>query len=192
MKSKNSSLFIIITYLAYGLCADFFLNSIIDKVRGESFTGFRIFTIIEHALLSKYIYVHLKSIRLKKICKILSFLFFLTSAVDFFLPHQDTFDSIPAGLSALLIILFSTFYLFDQLQNPKSIIYYNASFWMISSFILYFSGTFFIFIFYNYYKSAEYVSFYTIINSFFSLLRNILILVGVSTTVQKKKNVFFQ
>lgn len=191
-KQRNTSFFIIVLYLLYGLGADFFINKLYDHIWGETFTGFRIFTAIEYFFITLYIYKTLQVNQLKKIIFAFSILFSTVSIFDFYRPHQDSFDSLPAGLSAILIILYSTLFFYEQLNNAKTVIYDDQRFWVIVAFVIYFSGTFFIFIFYNYYKSPLYISFYSAINGFFTLSRNILLIISIFMGEKKKNDFFFQ
>lgn len=187
-RRKSTSLFFISLYLAYGIIADFFLNKVIDYIWKESFSGFRIYTIAEYIFLSLFLNQSIKSSKSLYLIKVLSILFILYTGYDFLQPHSEIFDSIPAGISSLLIILYCNFYFFEKLHDPKIIIYNEFTFWIVASLVLYFSGTFFLFVFYNYYKSKAYVNLYSLFNGLFIVVRNILFLIGVCLPFSKKSD----
>jgi len=178
---KNTSLSILIIYLIYSLFADFFLNHLIDNISSIDHLGFRVFTLIEYVLIFFYFKKLLKKKNNLRALVISFFLFLFTYSYDFFYRSNETFDSIPVGVSAILIFLYSSLYLFEQIADPKVLIYQQQPFWIIAAFIIYFAGTFFIFVGYNYQDSREYSEMYSYFNYFFTIVRNILFLIGLSS-----------
>jgi hypothetical protein len=58
---------------------------------------------------------------------------------------KKSFDSLPASVESILIVAYSIFYLFDQMNKPQIIfIYQEPNFWFVVGFIIYFSGTLFL------------------------------------------------
>ena len=76
-----------------------------------------------------------------------SAVFFVFSVYYFLTVKNNTFDSLPASIESILIVAYSIFYLFDQMNKPQVIfIYQEPHFWFVVAFIIYFSGTLFLFI----------------------------------------------
>ncbi len=184
-KRKNTSLSLLIIYLFYSLCADFFLNKYIDKFSGIDSLGFRLFTLLEYVFIFFYFKKLLKNKTNEHILIISFIVFSVVYFFDFFWRRNDTFDSIPVGVSAIFIFLYSSLYLFEQIKNTSSLIYQQQSFWIISSFIIYFAGTLFIFIGFNYQNTREYTELYSYFNYFFTVIRNFMILIGLSIKKQE-------
>ena len=179
-----------VLYLSYGLIADFILNAHFDKIIGIEFIGFRLYTIIEYALITLYFTKILYKKNFLASISISVILFALIVIFDFALRTKETFDSVPVGASALLILFYCTLFLFEKIKDTQKIIYHNNSFWIICGLIFYFSGTFFIFIGYKYYNSKEYNEIYSLINYFFSVIRNVFVLVAIAKSGRKNNALF--
>ena len=111
---------------------------------------------------------------------------------------QD-FDSIPVGIEAIAIILMCVYYLFIQIKGVNDLFVYSTSnFWIMITFLIYISGTFFLGIMAeNYLQSkafrAQYMIQYIIINSTFNVLKNILFSIAMlmkppNTILQRDKS----
>ena len=129
----------------------------------------------------------------KQIILICITLFVSYSLLDLFLSKAETFDSIPTVLESLMIISFSIFYLYEKMTNPDSLFLYNSPhFWIVSALLLYFSGSFFAFIYaQNYSNSPEVAKTFRTITKYLTFIQNILFLVAfiiAKKPVQKPKN----
>lgn len=92
-----------------------------------------------------------------------------------------SFDSTTNGIETIIIILFSIVFLYFQLIRPQTnFIYSTPAFWIISAILVYKAGTFFLFLYFNTLEKYERETFANlyIINSFFQVLKNILIMVA--------------
>ncbi len=91
--------------------------------------------------------------------------------------NLNTFDSVPSGVSAIFILTFCVFSLFEKTNSTDTLfIYSEQSFWIIVSFLFYFAGTFFIFLFAKgNLNDSQYDSTFKIMNNGFSILRNIIL-----------------
>jgi two-component system, NarL family, sensor kinase len=109
--------------------------------------------------------------------------------------NNQSFDSISTGVSALMILIFSIIYLFSRIKyntNPE-IFKIDGSFLVVSSIIIYFSGTFFIYILSkNNYFDENFRLSYSLINALVLIVRNILILTAFITELKPylKKETF--
>ena len=90
------------------------------------------------------------------------------------------------GVETVLIISMCIFYFFDQLKQPNTyLIYTTIDFWIIIAFLIYLSGTFFLYLYAdNMNKSAEFRRQYFLINSSFYILKNILL--GIAMLMKSK------
>ncbi len=89
---------------------------------------------------------------------------------------MTAFDWIAVSAEAILIILMCIYYLFMQIKGVNDLFVYSTSnFWIIITFLIYISGTFFIYIMAEKYWDIKAFQFqYFIINSIFNIVKNIL------------------
>jgi hypothetical protein len=120
-------------------------------------------------------------------------LFAFTLFTENILIQNQNFDSISTGVSALLILIFSLIYLFSKVNynsNPENF-KIDGPFLVVSSIIIYFSGTFFIYILSkNNYFDENFRSLYSLINALVLITRNLIILTAFITELKPyfKKN----
>jgi hypothetical protein len=75
-------------------------------------------------------------------------LFTLFAVFYYLFSCHKIFDSIPIGIEALLIIFFSFYYIYEKINDLESSFIYNIySFWVALGFMVYLSGSFFIYLF---------------------------------------------
>jgi hypothetical protein len=93
-------------------------------------------------------YLILKTEIAKKVLIALAILFIGVSIFDLTQTKAESFDSLPAVLECLILIAYSIFYFYEQLTDTMSLFLYTTStFWLVVGIILFFSGSFFIFIY---------------------------------------------
>jgi hypothetical protein len=139
---------------------------------------YALFTIIEFLLLSYYLYNCLKHNKFKRSLIFSGIIFSITALINLFLIVSSNsksilIDTIPISTSALLLIVFSILYLFEEIQTPKvEFIYANPQFWVIIGIMIYFSGTFFFFLQFSELSKDDQSNFW-IINLICIILKNI-------------------
>jgi hypothetical protein len=144
------------------------------------------FTLIEYTVFSYVLYSIIDNRVFRIIIWASSGIFFLFSIFYFFTVKNNTFDSLPASIESILIVTFSIFYLFDQMNKPQVIfIYQEPNFWFVVGFIIYFSGTLFLFIQASNLTKEVRDNFWKI-NYFCNIIKNILFAIAFST--KKSKN----
>lgn len=142
------------------------------------------FTILEFSVISFFTYSSLRGKVLKYI-PVIGALIFYPIAIINFTKEQETFDSIPASIEAILIISYCILLLYEQINDPKVIFVYNTKkFWVTIGFFLYFSSTLFLFLYARNLTPSEHDKYWTI-NNFFEILKNILFSVSF---IMKKSN----
>jgi hypothetical protein len=144
------------------------------------FLSFRFVTITEGIFFSLYLYNVLQTNVAKRILLICIVLFFSYSLFDLFQSKAATFDSIPTVLESLMIISFSVYYLYEKMTNPDSLFLYNSPhFWIVAALLLYFSGSFFAFIYaQNSSNSPEVAKTFRTITGYLAFFQNILFLIA--------------
>lgn len=167
-------------YLVYTQVSNFIINPTLSKLTGNDIWGFRQFTILEYSLLTLFIFKITKSTKFRKVIIGLSVSFYGICVYDGLKSKLSSFDSIPSGYSAILLIIFSIFSFYELVRSiDETFIYEKSKFWFTTAYIMYFAGTFFIFISaQNNFKNPEYFSFFQSLNDFFTIVRNVLISIG--------------
>ncbi|MCG7752531.1 hypothetical protein [Flavihumibacter cheonanensis] len=149
---------------------------ILSKIGIDSNFLLYVFTIIEFLLLFIYLFLFLKESRIKKFLLITAVIFFVIAAYNFFENNFKSFksvDTILIAVSSIILIIESIVYLFESIQNPDiDFIYSKPSFWVVVGIMIYFSGTFFLFLQYENLSDSDKKSFW-IINMICFILKNI-------------------
>jgi hypothetical protein len=149
---------------------------------------YSIFSIVEYTLFALFLYLSFKQKNFKLILLLGSVVFYILAISN--VVHRNTtesFDSASASLEAILIIVYSIFFLFEQVKDPSIFyVYYLKKFWIIIAFLLYFSSTLFLFLYATTFAKPE-ESTYWIINNIFDIIKNLLFLVSF-TMKDKKQN----
>ena len=142
---------------------------------------FSLFTILEFSFFCLYYYLIVTK-KMKSNTIYIWSMFILFCFIDyFFISNTSSFDSIAVGIESLIVILLCIYYLFSQVKGSNDLLIYSTfNFWVIVTFLIYFSGTFFLYIMTE--NMRENVSFqqqYFIINISFNLLKNILLSIAM-------------
>lgn len=186
---RNKSIWVkvLFLYVIFSCLVDTLLLRL-DTVSHRSviFNLLSTFTLIEYTAFSFVLYSVIDNRIFRAIIMASSVVFYVFAIYYFLTVKNNTFDSLPASIEAILIVAFSIFYLFDQMNKPQVIfIYQEPNFWFVVAFILYFSGTLFLFIQASNLTKEVRDNFWKI--SLFSLIiKNILFAIAFST--KKSKN----
>ena len=185
---KQDSLKVIFIYVLY--CAinegiTFYLQSI----RSMTFRFFiYAFTIIEYSFFCYFIYLVLTKKNIKKVVIYIWLGFILFSFIDLFYVNEGHgFDSFTSGIESIIIILICGYYLVSHIRGSNSLsIYSTFDFWIVITFLIYFSGTFFLYLMTDKMMQSSYFrQLYIIINSVFNILKNILLSIAMTMRLNK-------
>ena len=157
-----------------------------DLHRTSIYTVLSVFTIVEYSAFSYFLYTVIDNKLFRAIILVSSALFFVFAIYYFLTDKNNTFDSLSASIESILIVAYSIFYLFDQMNKPQVIfIYQEPNFWFVVGFIIYLSGTLFLFIQASNLTLEVRDNFWKI-NYFCNIIKNILFAIAFST--KKSKN----
>ncbi|MEP6951690.1 MAG: hypothetical protein ABI863_20525 [Ginsengibacter sp.] len=150
------------------------------------------FNVVEFSLFCLFYYTIVSPGIMKKAVLPIMGLFFVFACISFFFIHQKSpFDSIPVGVESILIILMCIYYFVVQLkQSTDFSVYSTSNFWIIITFLIYLSGSFFLYIMAGtMYHDKAFQKQYDIINSVFYIIKNILLSIAMlmKTTAAIKK-----
>jgi hypothetical protein len=188
---KTKNLRLISVYLIASLFTDLFLNPISIVYFNSPFIASKIFTFIEFVLVSLYLFP-LIQLKIKKLIFIVfSSIFLITIFTENIFIKNQNFDSVSTGVSALFILVYSIIYLFSKISfdsNPDSF-KIDSTFLIVSSIIIYFSGTFFIYILTkNNFVDQDFRSSYSIINALVLTTRNLIIVFAFFKSLKPSYN----
>jgi len=161
-----------------------FLSFYLQSTKNENFVILlSTFTIIEYSFFCYFIYLILPKNEIKKFVPIAwgGFLFF--ALVDFFYVNKmEGFDSFASGIESIIILILCIFYLYLQIKNANDLMIYSTfNFWIIISFLIYFAGTFFLYIMTeNMVANVAFQKLYFIINIAFNILKNLLLCIAMT------------
>jgi len=157
---------------------------------------FHTFTIVEYSFFCYFIYLILPNRAVKKSIPFIWLGFILFALIDSIFINKDVgFDSFTSGIESIIIILFCIYYLYTQLKGANNLMIYSTfNFWIVITFLIYFCGTFFLYLLTASMKAN--VSFqkeYFIINNVFNILKYILFCIAMTMklndTVNQQKSV---
>ncbi len=180
--SREKSLRVIFYYILYCILNEsvgYYLHLIHIE---NAYFLYAIFTVAEFSFFCLFYHCIIPSGVVKKLLVPLCFLFFVFSAIDFFLVNKmNDFDSIAIGVESIIIILLCIYYLIVQIKESNNLLIYSTfNFWIIITFFIYLSGTFFLYIMTEtmIYNKAFRIQ-YLVINSFFNILKNVLLSIAM-------------
>ena len=140
-------------FFVYTILLAFFviITIIVLKVLHEKnyyFLIFRIFNIFEFATISIFLHRTIKNDIVKKIIISTIYIFFLWALIDYLLNDKTKFNNHSSIVSSLILISYIVYFFFEKMKTVVMYpLYQTISFWICVAFFLYFSGTFFFFLF---------------------------------------------
>ncbi len=175
--NRNTGSLIVIIYTCYSLTNDIVIEKkLLNSIGIDSTFLMSIFTIVEFTFLFYYLYHILANKKIKAFLLVSTFIFFVVAFINIyknFVQNSLSLDTIPIAVSSIILIIGSIAYFFEQIQTPEvSFIYSKPSFWVVVGIMIYFSGTFFLFLQYENLSDTDKKTFW-IINMFCLILKNI-------------------
>lgn len=194
--SKQKSLRVILFYILYCIINEG-LNYYLQSIQSEDYIYLLYaFTLVEYSFFCYFIYLNTPNTIVKKLLPFIWIAFIVFELlVIIFKNDPFGFDSITSGIECIIVLFLCISYLFIQLKGSNSLtIYSTFDFWVVISFLIYFSGTFFLYILAQ--SMGRDIAFqrqYFIINIVFNILKNILLCIAMTMklndTVNQQKNV---
>jgi hypothetical protein len=157
---------------------------------------FLLFTIVEYSFFCYFIYLILPRDLIKKSIFYIWVGFLLFAFIDYvFFSKPREWDSIVSGVECIIVFFLCIYYLYSQIKGTDSLLIYSTfNFWIVIAFLIYFSGTFFLYLMADRMMSnPAFQKLYFIINISFNILKNILLCVAMTMklnhTVKQQKSV---
>ena len=180
--NKEKELRVILFYIIYCIINEA-LNYYLQSIKSSNVVlVFSSFTVIEYSFFCYFIFLILPKKLIKKSIPFIWIAFLLFAAIDFFYINKtEKFDSFASGIESIIIILLCIYYLFSQVKISSNLLLYSTfNFWVIIAFLIYFSGTFFLYIMTeNMWEDKAFRKLYFVINISFNILKNILLCVAM-------------
>src|SRR2546423_12536086 len=144
---EDKGLWVIFIYCLLSLL----LNSAVEVLfHNFKHLFYTVFTLLEYLLFSAVLWIYIKNQSFKTLIIVFSVLF--STFVLFYIGIRGyhRIDSISIGIETILIIIYSFYYLYEEMKNTENLfIYSKHQFWIITGFLIYLAGSFFIYIFAN-------------------------------------------
>lgn len=150
------------------------------------------FTLSEFLLLSIFFSIFIQNKNFKKFI-IIAFIAFSAFVIfNYNVANSHKIDSLPIGIETILILIYSFFYLFEQMNIvDETFIYSRAYFWMVIGMMVYLGGSFFIYIFANQVANTkelfELLDNYWFLTYVFYIIKNCFFIVGLFLYAKPKK-----
>jgi hypothetical protein len=153
----------------------------------DNFYLYAFFTICEYLVLAVFFYSSQKEKKFRYVQAVGTAIFFIVAIVNFVYKKSETFDSLSATVEAILIIVYSILFLYDQIRDPSVVFVYNTKkFWVVIALFIYFSSTLFLFLYATTFPKQQYSNYWDI-NNFFDIIKNILFCIAFIMKKEKKK-----
>jgi len=186
IKKKQSGLWLIAFYLFYSMLTDLVLNKLSLKFFDSEIYSYRLFTIVEFTVLSVYLLKEIVSDKFRLFIKLSSLVFGAFVLFDLMTGTLNEFDSIPTGVESILILCSSLLVLYERIIKNEE--YNVSSIWISVGIVLFFSGTFFLFILSeSNFNDSAFSETYSYILASFKIISYILFSIGI---LLENKNLF--
>ena len=186
IKRKTFSFKLLLFYLLYSLISDLVLSKLSIRYFESEIYSFRLFTVVEYFSITFVLYSQIGSLFFRKFIKYSSLAFALFIIFDSITNPLNEFDSIPTGIESLLILTTSIILLYEKILKSDN--YFTAYVWIAIGLILFFAGTFFLFVMsQNNYSNTDFNNTYGYIVAIFKILMYTFFFVGIISEIKSTK-----
>jgi hypothetical protein len=106
------------------------------------------FTFIEYSIFASILWTNMRNNVFKKVIIVASIVFIVFATTFNIETNFNKIDSIPIGVETILILIFSFYYLYEQMNDSNNLFIYNKYiFWIVIGFMIYLAGSFFFFLY---------------------------------------------
>ena len=186
-KKENikKGLWVIFIYCILVALNDIVLFNIVpDKHSNILFSSF---TLMEFLAFSLFLGYSSENKSLRMLLKITFILFTLFICTYFLIIPFNFIDSIPIGVETILVIGFSVYFLYEMVNKTNVLLYNTTEFWIITGFLIYLAGSFFIYLYANQVPENELYEFF-FVTYIFNTIKNIFIATGFWIAYKYPKN----
>lgn len=174
-RNKEGKLWVIFLYAVLSVITDAAFSAIPTDDKNAEFYLFSFFTFIEFTIFAAFIFLQIKTAAIKAFIAISSCVFYGLAIYNIVTGQSNNFDSVPASVECVLLILYCILFFFEQMRNPEvSFIYSSKVFWITTAVLIYLAATLFLFISTAYFTTQEWGSYWSI-NYISNILKNVLL-----------------
>lgn len=136
-------------------------------------------TLFEYFAFTYFFFLNIRNSSIRKFTIVVSSCFLLFIIIYYFSAKFHRIDSVSIGVETILILIFSGYFLYEQLNNPDNLFIYNDyRFWIVLAFMIYLSGSLFIYLFANQISQADLPQYWMFTDIFYTL-KNIFFSIGI-------------
>lgn len=145
--------------------------------------GIRLFTVLEFSVIALFLANVLKSQIVKKIIYGIVPVFIVYAVINYLFLSSNKYY--PNLISALLLFTMIIYFFYEKMQTVVLYpLYQSITFWICVAFFLYFTGTFFFFLFINSSGDKEFIILMNSIYGIVTILKNILLCLAMLASEQ--------
>jgi len=146
------------------------------------------FTLLEYLAFSYFLWCNIKSRNFKLFIIVTSILFLIFTTTYNIITNFQNIDSIPIGIEAIIIFIYSFYFLYEQMNDTSQLFIYNKfQFWIVLGILIYLAGSFFIFIFASRMTKKMLDYYWQVTNCFYALM-NVMFIIGFYNKVRKNRD----
>jgi hypothetical protein len=179
---NDKSLRVILFLLIANLASDLYgVYSIISQVnRGQNFVSFNIFILVETLSLYLYFYQILSNTSIRKAVFFTSIVFLLYWLFRFIAAGDHLYLYNSATFEYISVLILAIYFYYSQIIKVDAVfIYRQPKFCVISAYLIYIAGTFFLLLYLPTLDVSVRQEYYNILNSLFTIIRTILLSIAM-------------
>jgi hypothetical protein len=151
------------------------------------FISYAVFTTLEYTLFAYILWQFVANNTIRKIISLISVAYIIFLAGYYLTSKPRSIDSIPIGIETILLLLYSFYYLYEQMNNTANLFIYNKyQFWIVTGIMIYLSGSFFIYIFANQIDKGFLIRYWFLTNAFY-VIKNVFFAIGILIHMKQRK-----
>ncbi|HVG11422.1 MAG TPA: hypothetical protein VM843_00400 [Flavisolibacter sp.] len=180
-KIKSNGLIALGVNCACALVLNYFIE--FSEINDPLF--YLIFTFLEYAFFSYFLYINIYNLKFKRFILVSSVLFTVFMIFYFAFANPKSLDSIPVGIETILVLIFSFFYLFEELnRSSPDVIYKKYQFPVVTGIMIYLAGSFFIYVYASQVSHDTIAQYWFLTNAFY-VLKNLLFILSLFMSVKR-------
>ena len=179
----EQGLWAIFVYCASSLITNYIGDHVLPA--NYKYIFYTFFTLLEYSIFSFFLFLSIINKRFRQVIFTLSiaFIIFILTYLSF--AKHPKIDSLCIGIETILIILYSFWYLYEQMKNTNNLfIYSKYEFWVIAGLLIYLAGSFFIYIFANQVDEKLIINYWFLTNVFY-IIKNFFFAIAIYNYVKK-------
>lgn len=190
IKKWGLDIWLLFSYIVFSIIS-VYLADIFPKTTVPYFVSF--ITLVEYTCFILFLWLNIQKSKIKNLALFVSLLFLIFITVYSIKVKIRFIDTIPIGVETIIILFFSFYFFYEQMNIPKTtFIYTDYRFWVIIGMTIYLAGSFFIYIFADQFdlkdpiEQKQYFKFYSFTYLFYAL-KNLFFSLGIFIYVKNPK-----